>query len=478
MSRRRSLLLETCEDRILCNAAPNVSAPVPPPANAKLGDTVTSDHQQAAALSLPVHSATVQPDGATAVTALHAKMQPAELRVPFGAFSAAPAAPVPPASVGAAQAPVAGSLTTSSASTLTSEQRAAITDLVKDSTQQIYFQQNVGQFPAGVLYGFKTTFGSMLVYNDHLRILVNQFDAATGAVGVQAVDITFPGGVAPWQIVPGGASPVSGSYQQPGGATLAPKIFSELTLKNVYNGVDLRLYSAEKGILEFDWIVAKAQDYDQIRIAATGQDGMVFNPDGSATLKLRYQDLTLHMPEIYQVIDGQKHVLGGAMVAGETPGTMRYQLTGQIVRDQPLVIDPNVAWSTYFDLNDSTTPFDSYVFSVNANANGTYVSGWVREIVTNAAYGAYMQVNAGFSEGTVINQTYVYRLSNDGLNITAWTSTGITSPTGTVSNQKLRRRRPPTWSSSRTAASSSGLAMAWCRFIRPTWRRGPTPVRP
>lgn len=48
-----------------------------------------------------------------------------------------------------------------------------------------------------------------------------------------------------------------------------------------------------------------------------------------------------------------------------------------------------------------------------------------------------MQVNAGFSVGTVANQTYLYRLSNDGLNITAWTSTGITSPTGGVSNQKL-----------------------------------------
>ena len=109
----------------------------------------------------------------------------------------------------------------------------------------------------------------------------------------------------------------------------------------------------------------------------------------------------------------------------------------------PLVIDPNVVWATYFDLDAAAPAFDSYLFSFTANANATYASGWVREIITNANYGPtgainqYMQVNAGFAQGTLANQIYIYRFSNDGLNITAWTSTGIVSPTGGVSNQKL-----------------------------------------
>ena len=46
-------------------------------------------------------------------------------------------------------------------------------------------------------------FGSMLIYDDHLQILVNQTDPVSGAVGVHAVNVSFTGGNAAWQIVPG-----------------------------------------------------------------------------------------------------------------------------------------------------------------------------------------------------------------------------------------------------------------------------------
>ena len=137
------------------------------------------------------------------------------------------------------------------------------------------------------------------------------------------------------------------------------------------------------------------------------------------------------------VIDGEKRAVGARMVAGDLPNEMRYALDGEIVADQPLVIDPNVAWSTYFDLNDGALPFDSYVFAINVNANGVYVTGWVRETITNGSFGGYMQVNAGFSQGTATFQTYVYRLDNAGLNITAWTSTGLVNTNAGVANQKL-----------------------------------------
>ena len=166
--------------------------------------------------------------------------------------------------------------------------------------------------------------------------------------------------------MPGGTSGVSGSYQRPDGTSVQPAISNELTLRNIYDGVDLRLYSADQGTLEFDWLVAHAQDYSKIRIAATGQDGTVFGDDGSATFKLRYQNLSFKIPESYQVIDGVKQVVDAKMVAGDYPGEIRYAIAGDLVTDPPLVIDPNVAWATYFDLNDTsaTNAFDSYLFAV------------------------------------------------------------------------------------------------------------------
>ncbi len=325
----------------------------------------------------------------------------------------------------------------SEGTSLTDAQRNSIEQIVRDSTDQIWFERNVGQFADGVLYGFRTTFGATLVYADHLRLMANQADPVTGEVGQHIVDIQFTGSRANWSVVPGGASEVLGTYQQADGTALRPEIFNEVTLRNVYDGVDLRLYSAEKGMLEFDWIVARAQDYSQIRIAATGQDGIVFNDDGSATLDLRYQDLTLKIPESYQVIDGVKHLLDARMVAGDTAGEIRYSIADELIPDQPLVIDPNVAWSTYFDLNDGTTPFDSYTFAIAVNSNGVYVSGWTRETITNGSFGGYMQVNAGFSQGTATFQNYIYRMNTAGTTINAWTSTGILASNNTVSNQKL-----------------------------------------
>lgn len=320
---------------------------------------------------------------------------------------------------------------------LTDAQRTAIEQIVRDSTDQIFFEKNVGQFADGVLYGFRTTFGATLVYTDHLRLIANQTDSTTGVAGQQVVDIQFTDSNAIWSIVPGGESDVRGTYQQADGTTLRPEIFNEVTLHNVYDGVDLRLYSAATGLLEFDWIVARAQDYAQIQIAATGQDGIVFNEDGSATLDLRYQDLTLKIPESYQVINGEKHLIDARMIVGNHPNEIRYSITGDLVSDQPLVIDPNVAWSTFFDLNDDSTPFDSYAFAVAANENGVYVSGWVEELITDGSFGGYMQVNAGFSQGTATYQNYIYRLDNSGTNITAWTSTGVAAQGISVSNQKL-----------------------------------------
>ena len=405
---RKKLLLETCEDRILCSATtPTNDAPEAP---AALDPATTT----AVVATTPEASSSAVAAGATAA-------ERAEI-----------AAALP-----------ADATTSSGTAQLTDEQRAELADVVRESTNEIWFQKNEGQFGEGVLYGFKTGFGSMMVYADHLQLLANQVNTETGEVGVHAVDITFDGANAGWEIVPGGESGVLGSYQNEDGTVLTPGVFKELTIRNVYNGVDLRLYSAESATLEFDWLVARAADYTKIAMNFTGQDGITYAADGAATLDLRFQDLTLKMPEVYQVIDGEKIAVTSAMVAGEQPGQMRYAISGLVDENAPLVIDPNVVWATYFDLDAAAPAFDSYLFSVTANANATYASGWVREIITNANYGPtgainqYMQVNAGFAQGTLANQIYIYRFSNDGLNITAWTSTGIVSPTGGVSNQKL-----------------------------------------
>src|SRR6202040_3907249 len=77
--------------------------------------------------------------------------------------------------------------------------------------------------------------------------------------------------------------------------------------------------------------------------------------------------------------------------------------------------------------------------------NGVYCSGFAYEIITNGSFGNYMEVNAGFSQGTVTKQFYIYRLSNDGLHITAWTNTGRVSNDSSPVDEKLNDGVPGTF---------------------------------
>ena len=322
---------------------------------------------------------------------------------------------------------------------LTSEQRQSVEAVIRESTSTIWFEENIGQFAEGVRYGFRATFGSMLIYDDHLQIIARQTDEANTLLGTHSVNVLFVDGNNAWQIVPGGSSEVIGTYQQPDGSTLQPEIYKELTLRNVYDGVDLRLYSAEKGTLEFDWLLARAQDYNKIQMQFLGQDGIRFGSDGSMTVDLRYQDLALNIPESYQIINGEKIPVSASMASGDSANVIHYELAGGIVADQPLVIDPTIVWATYFDLNNGTLPFDSCNYAVAVNATGVYIGGWIREDVTNGSFGGYMDVNAGFSQDVLAGQfeNYIYRFNGNGTAITAWTSTGIRNDNGGVTNQKI-----------------------------------------
>src|SRR5436190_8005728 len=90
---------------------------------------------------------------------------------------------------------------------------------LKKSTDRIWFEANRGQYPAEVLYGFKTSFGSMAVYNNKLRLFAMQ---GGDKAGYHSVDITFPGSEKSWSIVPSRKSSVKGSYVVAKGKSVSP----------------------------------------------------------------------------------------------------------------------------------------------------------------------------------------------------------------------------------------------------------------
>ncbi len=308
------------------------------------------------------------------------------------------------------------------------QQTAAKT--LKQSTNTIWFEKNEGQFAdKNILYGFRTPFGNMGVFNNKLRIVAKQNDKKRNN-GYQVVDITFPGSEQSWIIENGIESSVKGSYNTATGI-ITPGIYNEIILKQVYHGVDLRLYSGDNGSLEFDWLVNKASDYSKIKMKFNGQKGLRTDKRGNLIINLQYEDMKICIPETYQVINSRKKLLLAKMDMLADNKTVCYKIQGPIEKDKPLIIDPVMSWSTFMDNNSST--FDEYLYTVAANSvDEIYACGLTNEAIS-AAYlsgiaPGYSATYVSATNSSNKRQTSIlYKLNSQGTAITAWTYTGLTT---------------------------------------------------
>ncbi|MBS1618219.1 MAG: hypothetical protein JST76_06850, partial [Bacteroidetes bacterium] len=312
--------------------------------------------------------------------------------------------------------------------------QASVKNTLRATTNKIWFEKNAGQFNnPDVLYGFRTAFGSMGVYNNKIRIVTNQkewdeeeneVEEAKEPMPLQIVDLTFPGSNGTWTVEPGSVSATRGTYytstdkREKG---IQPAIYNEITLKNVYPGIDLRLYSGQSGSMEFDWIVSRAADYSKIKMQMTGQDALIVEKEGNLTIKMHENNISLVIPETFQTIDGSKKQFKTNMVK-VSDNTLAYQVEAGFDPSQPLVIDPVMMWSTYMHNGSST--FDEYLYSIVSNSAGeVYCAGFTNEAMSVT----YLNnVSAGYSNTFSSNpSTVLYKLNATGTNILAWTMTGV-----------------------------------------------------
>ncbi|MBS1686530.1 MAG: tandem-95 repeat protein [Bacteroidetes bacterium] len=313
--------------------------------------------------------------------------------------------------------------------------QASVKSTLRATTNMIWFEKNAGQFNnPEVLYGFRTAFGSMGVYNNKIRIVTNQKEwdeeeneanESKEGMPLQIVDLTFPGANGKWTVEPGTVSSVTGTYYTTTDKNekgIRPLIYNEITLKNVYPGIDLRLYSGQSGAMEFDWIVSKAADYSKIKMQMTGQDALVAEKEGNITIKMHENNMTLMIPETFQTIGGSKKPYKASMVK-VSDNILAYQVETGFDPAQPLVIDPVMMWSTY--MHNGSSSFDEYLYSIASNSAGeVYCAGFTNEAMSVS----YLNnVAAGYSNAYSTNpSTVLYKLNATGTNILAWTMTGVT----------------------------------------------------
>jgi hypothetical protein len=120
--------------------------------------------------------------------------------------------------------------------------------------------------------------------------------------------------------------------------------FARVRYPEVYPGVDL-VYYANRGRLEYDFVVAPGADPNAVGMRFEGADSVVVDERGE--LEVRVGDVTLrqHAPALYQeAAGGRRRVSGRYVVRGE--GEVGFAAAGYDA-SAPLVIDPVLVYSTY-----------------------------------------------------------------------------------------------------------------------------------
>jgi MBG domain (YGX type)/Beta-propeller repeat len=125
--------------------------------------------------------------------------------------------------------------------------------------------------------------------------------------------------------------------------------YAKVRYAGVYPGVDL-VYYGNQSQLEYDFVVAPGAETRQIRLHFDGAQRVTLDRDGDLTLRANHGAIEFRKPTIYQEIDGRRKVVRGSftLVAGNTVG---FKLAAYD-HSRPLVIDPVLAYSTYYGYGD------------------------------------------------------------------------------------------------------------------------------
>ncbi len=140
--------------------------------------------------------------------------------------------------------------------------------------------------------------------------------------------------------------------------------YARVRYHQVYPGIDL-VYYGRQGELENDFMLSPGSDPDSIRIGLEGVDGLRIAPSGDLVLKAGDGEVYLRRPRAYQ---GNREVSVHYVL--DARNEVGFKL-GRYDRRQQLVIDPVLAYSTYFGGSGGDI---GYGIAVDSSGNA-YVTG-------------------------------------------------------------------------------------------------------
>ncbi|MBL7893627.1 MAG: hypothetical protein JNL63_13420 [Bacteroidia bacterium] len=188
------------------------------------------------------------------------------------------------------------------------------------------------------------------------------------------------------------------------------KKYEKITIKNIYPGIDWILYNSNEKGFKYDFIIHPGADPKQIELIYSSLNPLSFNRKGEIEIKTGIGALTENAPVSYQNEQNIKTQFIESCNPKNNQGGYDTHIQfalGKYNNEQPLVIDPQLVWATFYG-GSGPEGFCNMDCDINGNI---YVTGYVisADFPTQAWGGAYY---SGFS-GTAWD-VFILRFSNIG----------------------------------------------------------------
>jgi len=162
--------------------------------------------------------------------------------------------------------------------------------------------------------------------------------------------------------------------------------YAKVRYAGVYPGVDLMYYGNQRQ-LEYDFVVAPGVSAEAIRLQFSGARQLKLDGNGDLAIVAANGTIAFRKPVVYQNLNGARVIVAGRfklLVNNEVGFSV-----GNYDHAAPLVIDPILAYSTYFGGTDA-----EYVVAVTSDASGNaYVTGLTLSEDFPLTAGAFQAVN-------------------------------------------------------------------------------------
>jgi len=172
--------------------------------------------------------------------------------------------------------------------------------------------------------------------------------------------------------------------------------FQKVAYQGLYDGIDLYTWG-RRDSLKYEFHVAPGADYRQIQVQYQGTEGLSLDPLGNLHVQTSLGELVDDAPYVYQEIGGLQIEVPARFELVDAQ-SCRFVLTGDYDPSVELVIDPDLAWTTYLG---GTADDYSRGIAVDGDGNAL-VTGYT---LSSDFAGANNSFQGGYSDAFVAKVT-------------------------------------------------------------------------